>query len=269
MSELAFEGLAEEYERWRPRYPPEILRALVADVDGAGPRGDGLLVDVGAGSGISTRLVRDVFGGGPPIIGIESGADMLRKAWAATPYDAMIEYRTGEAERLPLGSDSAVLVLAAQAIQWFDRAAFLAEAARVLRPRGVVALLQNDRQWAVGGAAASLEDFLERHSPGYSRHYRSFDLTQELSAAPGFGAARSVNVRWTRALSQRGFVAMALTSSKTRAAGRVIGIDAVHEQLTAIARAAASCDGKVVIPYITRLHWACRACSAPQVSGLG
>lgn len=50
-----------------------------------------------------------------------------------TPTAAHIEYVAGDAEHVPLATASAVLVLAAQSIQWFHRAAFLAEAARVLR----------------------------------------------------------------------------------------------------------------------------------------
>ena len=50
-------------------------------------------------------------------------------------------YRTARAEHSGLADASADLVTAAQAAHWFDLDAFYAEARRVLRPRGCVALV--------------------------------------------------------------------------------------------------------------------------------
>lgn len=49
--------------------------------------------------------------------------------------------RKGTAEELPFVDDSVDLLTAASAAHWFDPQRFLAEACRVLKPRGCIALL--------------------------------------------------------------------------------------------------------------------------------
>lgn len=49
--------------------------------------------------------------------------------------------RKGTAEELPFSDGSVDLLTAASAAHWFDQSRFLAEAARVLKPRGCMALL--------------------------------------------------------------------------------------------------------------------------------
>jgi ubiquinone/menaquinone biosynthesis C-methylase UbiE len=250
---IAFEGIASEYERWRPRYPPSILAPVVEALE---PLGAALLVDVGAGTGISTRLLRDVFGPQVRILGVEPGPVMREQARAYTPSEAMIEYREGSAESIPLASGAAALVLAAQAYQWFDRPTFVAEARRVLAPRGVLAVLQNDRDWTSGGVAADYEDFLERYSPGYTRTYRAFATADEIVAAGGFAPVTERELSWTRRMPVAEFPSFALTSSKTQAVVSEIGSERTRAELLQIAASAAGPDGSVVVPYVTRLTWA-------------
>ncbi len=109
-----------------------------------------------------------------------------------------------------------------------------------------------------GGAASAFEDFLERHSPGYSRHYRSFAIDAELDACPGFGGVNATERQWECSLAPEEFVAMALTSTKTQRAVKHIGRDAVDDALSAIAAAAAAGGDAVTIPYVTRLFGARR-----------
>jgi ubiquinone/menaquinone biosynthesis C-methylase UbiE len=245
----AFAGLAASYERWRPRYPPRALDPLVAEITAEG-RNPKLLIDVGTGTGISARLLREVFGPEPEIVGIDPEDDMLAQARKATPAESRISYRHGEAECLPFAKGSVSLLLAAQAYQWFDRRRFLAEAQRALETWGVLALLQNDRDWRQGGVAAAYEEFLEANSPGYTRHYRSFDVAEEIELG-GFHHPRSAELCWVRCLEPAEFVEMALTSSKTQAAVNAIGEEAARRELHAIAGSATAS-----LPYLTRLYWA-------------
>jgi SAM-dependent methyltransferase len=90
-------------------------------------------VDVGAGTGKLTRVL----------------AARFRRVIAVEPDDAMRAYIdvgepvAGTGEALPLGDASADAVFVASAFHWFDGARALAEFARVLRPRGLLALLWN------------------------------------------------------------------------------------------------------------------------------
>ena len=148
MSDLAqyrpaerFSGLADLYSRHRPTYPAAALDLIQARC-GLGP--GALLVDVGCGTGISTRLFA---ARGARVIGIEPNDDMRARAEAApAPAGAPApEYRKGTAEATGLPDGCAAAVLAAQAFHWFDAPAALREFRRILRPGGHVALVWNER----------------------------------------------------------------------------------------------------------------------------
>jgi SAM-dependent methyltransferase len=139
-----FTGLAEGYARHRPDYPAAALDFIMAHC-GLG-RG-ALLVDVGSGTGISSRLfaVRGVR-----VIGIEPNAEMRTRAEAeALPAGVPApEYRDGRAEATGLADQSGDAVLCAQAFHWFEPAATLAEFQRILKPGGWVVLVWNERDEA-------------------------------------------------------------------------------------------------------------------------
>ncbi len=59
---------------------------------------------------------------------------------ANTEPDERVEYRAAPAEASGLGSHSIDLISVAQALHWFDVPAFFAEADRVLKPGGVLAV---------------------------------------------------------------------------------------------------------------------------------
>jgi ubiquinone/menaquinone biosynthesis C-methylase UbiE len=136
-----FSGLSDLYSRHRPTYPTAALDFIQARC-GLGP--DTLLVDVGCGTGISSRLfaARAV-----PVVGIEPNDDMRAQAEATPPPDGgpAPEYRKGTAEATGLPDGCAASVLAAQAFHWFDAPAALREFRRVLRVGGHVALAGYER----------------------------------------------------------------------------------------------------------------------------
>jgi SAM-dependent methyltransferase len=126
--DLFSEGAAS-YARFRPRYPAELFRWLAA----AAPDRR-LAVDVGAGNAQAARALVGQFA---RVIAVEPSAEQIRQAGAPEPG---LELRLGSAEALPIDSQSADLILAAQAFHWFRADQFFAEVARASRPAGVLAL---------------------------------------------------------------------------------------------------------------------------------
>ncbi|HTM58127.1 MAG TPA: class I SAM-dependent methyltransferase [Candidatus Udaeobacter sp.] len=130
---LRFSDRAADYVRYRPDYPAAAIDAILEGL--ATPV---VAADVGAGTGISARLLADR---GVRVIAIEPNAEMR----AAAGDDPRIEWRDGTAEATGLADSSVDLVLSAQAFHWFREQPALAEFARILRTRGRLALMWNNR----------------------------------------------------------------------------------------------------------------------------
>jgi SAM-dependent methyltransferase len=146
-----FSGLADRYDRYRPGYPPEAIAAILA---GLPPHA--VVADVGAGTGISTRALREA---GAAAFALEPNDEM--RAFAG---DTGVEIRAGSAEATGLGARSVDAVTCFQAFHWFANAAAVREFARVLRPGGRLAIVWNERDLA-DAFSAGFRDIEQRYSP--------------------------------------------------------------------------------------------------------
>jgi len=126
----SFGAAATDYERVRPEWPPAAVDRAVALLD-LGRDSD--VVDLAAGTGKLTRLLAERF---DHVVAVEPDERMRALL--------DVESLAGTAERIPLPGSSADAVFVGDAFHWFDAPAALAEIARVLRPRGGLALLWND-----------------------------------------------------------------------------------------------------------------------------
>jgi SAM-dependent methyltransferase len=139
-SARSFGSVAENYDRYRPSYAP-------AAVDWALGERPLRVADVGAGTGILSRLLRQL---GHQVVAVEPDgamrAQLTRVSDGVTALD-------GTAEDIPLPDGSVDAVVAGQAYHWFDPDRAHPEIARVLRPGGVFAAFWNDAdpgtQWTV------------------------------------------------------------------------------------------------------------------------
>lgn len=130
-----FSNRADEYAKYRPSYPPEAIDRILENL---GSPCQPIMADMGAGTGISSRLVA---WRGATVWAIEPNAAMRE---AATPHPR-VEFRDGTAEQTGLSDQSVDVVLCCQSFHWFDKPVALAEFHRILKPGGRVALMWNDR----------------------------------------------------------------------------------------------------------------------------
>jgi SAM-dependent methyltransferase len=135
-----FSSRVENYVRYRPGYPPDVVKLLKAE---CGFSSASLVADIASGTGIFTRLLVE---NGNRVLGVEPNEKMRRAGeeyLAVFPNFASI---AGTAEATTLEDRSADLVTAAQAAHWFNLAEARKEFERILKPGGWVVLLWNERR---------------------------------------------------------------------------------------------------------------------------
>jgi len=119
---------AEQYDRYRPRYPQPLIAGLVTS---AGMR----VLDVGAGTGIAAKQLADA---GADILAVEPDERMAR---IAAGKGISVEQSTFE-EWQPAGRDFDLVVFA-QSFHWVDTRPALEKVAALLRPGGRLVILAN------------------------------------------------------------------------------------------------------------------------------
>ena len=123
-----FTNRAKDYAKYRPSYPGALIDCIVEGLDI-----DRLIAaDIGAGTGISSRLLADR---GIKVIAIEPNAAMRGVA----KVHPLVEFRDGSAENSKLPNASVDLVTCFQAFHWFNPEPTLKEFARILKPQGRLA----------------------------------------------------------------------------------------------------------------------------------
>ncbi len=271
----AFTGLAKNYNKARPSYPTELLTAIrtffsklspmavpnsnhIDSIDVGSTTVMPVIADIGCGTGISTRAIFDALSKNCTVIGIEPGTDMLTAARHSSPEE--ITYIEAPAESLPLEPESVDIITAAQAAQWFDRPAFYAEARRVLKPNGVIAIYENNRDWQNSAFLETHEAFLESYSidmasgKKYSRHYRDFPYEAELSE--NFADAHTQAFPWTRKMTPHDFLLMAQSSTQVKRAEENIGRSRLEALILANATKHSAKDQQVEVNYRANLYMA-------------
>jgi len=126
-----FSKQAADYARHRPRYPAALFDHLAA----LAPCRD-LAWDCATGNGQAAVALAERF---ERVVASDASADQLRHA---EPHPR-VAYHVARAEDVPsavLAAESVDLVTVAQAMHWLDPEPFYAQARRVLKPGGVVAV---------------------------------------------------------------------------------------------------------------------------------
>ena len=168
-----FSSRVENYVKYRPGYPPQIIDLLRQD---CALRAHSVVADIGSGTGIFSELLLQ---NGCTVYGVEPNQEMRaagERTLARCPrFNSVVG--TAEATTLPAGSVD--FVTAAQAFHWFDHERTRAEFARILRPGGWVVLIWNDRQILSTPFLRDYETLLQTFATDYAdvRH-KELDLAR-------------------------------------------------------------------------------------------
>jgi SAM-dependent methyltransferase len=244
-----FSDRGKEYALYRPSYPSEAIDAIVhaAELPRASPeRERGVLVaaDIGAGTGISSRLVADR---GLHVLAIEPNQGMRA---AAEPHP-LVTWRDGTAESTNLDPASVHLVLCAQAFHWFNADQALAEFHRVLRPQGALCLLWNDRDNS-DPLTAAYSQAITRASDNHPAARDRSECGQVIFNTPLFKGATLEVFPSEQPLTLEALIGRALSASYAPKSGPKH--DTLIADLTTAHANHANAQGLVSMKYNTRLY---------------
>jgi SAM-dependent methyltransferase len=243
-----FTGRAAVYDKSRPSYPAAAIDAVL---DGLGEPTRLVAADVGAGTGISSRLLA---ARGVRVIAVEPNQAMIDVGRAHESQ--RIEWRLARAEETGLGDASVDLVLCAQAFHWLDHERALTEFARVLRRGGRAAVVWNVQDERDAFTRAYRE-VIFRHaleppsSPSFTGHERAPRF-----GGPAWTGATLRTFAGAQELDEAGLVGRAASSSYCPKDGEAY--EAMARDLRALF-ARSHTLGVVRLVYETRVHLATRA----------
>lgn len=235
-----FSNRADDYARYRPTYPREAIDALL---DGLGAPATLLAVDVGAGTGISSRLLAER---GLRVVAVEPNREMRD---AAAP-DPRVSFLDGSAEHLPVADGAADLVLAAQAFHWFRAEPSVREMARALRAGGRLALVWNRRS-TTDAFTAGYRDALLAVGANPSLEAMEADVGA-VERSRLFGSTRVERFLHTQSLDRDALVGRALSASYVPKEGP--GLDELVRKLDALFTRHADPSGRVAMVYETEVR---------------
>src|ERR1700686_3527290 len=170
-----FSDRVENYVRYRPGYPSDVLRVL-ENACGLAP--DHVIADIASGTGIWTQTLLE---NGNPVFGVEPNAEMREAGARLLATFPNFTSVSGTAEATTLAAQSVDFVTAAQAAHWFDRRPARREFMRILKPGGWLVLLWNERLTPSTAFLRDYEQLLLTYGTDYEdvRHERTTQAVNE------------------------------------------------------------------------------------------
>ncbi|MBA3335178.1 MAG: class I SAM-dependent methyltransferase [Acidobacteria bacterium] len=156
-----FSNRVEDYVKHRPNYPKEVLDLFVSKMN---LQTSSIVADIGSGTGISARIFLE---NGSMVFGIEPNASMRAAAEKFLTSFPKFQTVDGTAENTTLADKSVDFVVSAQAFHWFDRAKTRKEFRRILKDKGFVALIWNERQLDTTAFLRDYESLLIKFGTDY------------------------------------------------------------------------------------------------------
>jgi len=244
-SEQRFSNRVENYVRYRPSYPHELIVLLEQE---AKLSTDSTIADIGSGTGIFSELLLKA---GYQVDGVEPNQPMREAAERLLAGYPRFHSVDGSAQATTLADHSIDLIVSAQAYHWFDTAEARAEFRRILKPGGKIALIWNERHLDSTPFLREYETMLRTFGTDYAeiRHDNIGPESLKLVFPSGYEIHTFPN---SQHFDYEGLEGRLLSSSYTPAPGRP-----GHEPMLAELRRlfdAHQQNGQVSIDYDSRVY---------------
>jgi SAM-dependent methyltransferase len=241
-----FSSRVENYIRYRPGYPPEVLDLLRQECSLSA---NSVIADIGSGTGFLSRMFLE---NGNRVFAVEPNPEMRQAGERGLENYPKLTSIAGTAEATTLPAHSMDFVTAAQAAHWFDGRRARREFMRILKPGGWTVLIWNERRTDTSRFLQAYEKLLTTYGTDYQevRHERT------TAAIDGFFSPSPFQTRIFEMRQEFDYAALEgrlLSSSYTPSPG-----DPNHEpmlrELRRIFEAYAT-NGKVLLEYDTRVYY--------------
>ncbi len=241
-----FSDRATDYARYRPSYPATAIDWIL---DRLGDPTKLYVADIGAGTGISSRLLAER---GARIMAIEPNVQMSS---TATVHER-ISFHEGTAEDTRLSDASIDVVTAFQAFHWFSVHAAMREFSRILRPGGRFAAAWNNRDASDRFTALYSEIISESSSEALFMHRNKITPPHHMLRDFGFTNALRAEFPYAHPLNREGLLGRARSASYLPLAGP--DYERIMQRLEASYLQYADSDGLVSFRYRTVVYRADR-----------
>ncbi|HEY2364144.1 MAG TPA: class I SAM-dependent methyltransferase [Candidatus Angelobacter sp.] len=173
-----FTGRVDNYVRYRPKYPLQVVNALRQD---CGLRPEHTIADIASGTGIFTRLLLE---NGNHVFAVEPNAEMRAASAHLQESFPRLALVVGAAEATTLPAASVDFITVAQAAHWLEPKQARAEFERILKPHGWCVLLWNERRTTGNPFLDDYEQLLHRYCVEYKdkRHGQTAPIAQAFFA---------------------------------------------------------------------------------------
>jgi len=156
-----FSSRVADYLRYRPGYPSTLIDLLKEEC-GLIPAHQ--IADIGSGTGFLSKLF---LRNGNRVLGIEPNPEMRASGDEFLAAYGNFQSFNGTAEATGLADECVDFVTAAQAFHWFEPSDTRREFTRILKPRGWVVIVWNDRRIAETPFGRDYENLLVTYGTDY------------------------------------------------------------------------------------------------------
>ena len=193
-----FSSRAEDYAKYRPSYPDAVIDCILTGIGS-----QAIAADIGAGTGISSRLLADR---GIEVLAIEPNAAMRKVA----RHHPLVKFIDRSAEDTKLPNATLDLVTCFQSFHWFNPEPTLKEFARILKPQGRLAVVWHNRD--------RHDEFTDRYSLLTQRASSNnselrYGTEKYLCDTPWFNSVSHLVFPYRQALSSAALIGRAMSTS--------------------------------------------------------